>query len=87
MWFHRLHIICVFPKYQHVHCSCMLNLSVWNRFLITFLLQIIFNMYHMFFSTSLGTKSLNSAEMPLNNKQINKQTNKQTNHLNATLSC
>jgi len=41
--------IWVYPIYQQVHCSYMLNLLISNRVLTTFLFQIVFNMSHMFY--------------------------------------
>jgi len=66
-----LFVNCVFSMYQHVYCSYMLILLVWNRFLITCLLQIVFNMYYMFISTILSANNLNSANVPLSNKKTN----------------
>jgi len=67
--FYRLHIICVFPIYQYLHCSYMLNLSVSNCFFTTCLFQIVLTCLRCFISTILGTNSLSSADVPLSNKQ------------------
>jgi len=55
----------------------LLNLTFPNRFLTTRLFQIVFNIFHICnFNYNLGTNNLNSADVPLSNKQTNKQTNK-----------
>jgi len=63
-----------YPVYQHLHCSYVLNLSFSNRFLTTRLLQIVLTCFICFISIILFTNSLNSADVPLSNKQTNHQT-------------
>jgi len=47
--FYHLHIICVYPIFQYLHCSYVLNLSVLHHFSTTRLFQIVFNMSHLFY--------------------------------------
>jgi len=65
---HYVHIIYVYPIYQHLHCSYMLNVSASNCFLTTRLFQIIYSLCHNFILT-IGINSLNSADVPLSIKQ------------------
>jgi len=69
--FYRLYFICIYPIYQHLHCSHMLNLSLSNRLLTTFYFKSFLMCLICFISTNLGTNSLNSVDVPLSNKQKN----------------
>jgi len=46
---YRLHIVSVYPLYQHLHCLFALNLSFSNYFLRTRLFKIVFNISLMFY--------------------------------------
>jgi len=65
--FYHFHSIFVYPIYQHLRCSYVLNLSVSNRFLTTSLFQNIltFSRIVCFISTILGTYNLNTADKSL----------------------
>jgi len=62
--------------------SCQSN--VFLSFFFTFLFQIVFNMSRVCStSTILGTNGLNSADVPLSNKQTNKS--RQSSQLSVDL--